>query len=64
MTQASTLTEANLTSATTGDPVTQGWYLALSADEKVLEKANIFASIIYFSTFTSEASDACAPAEK
>lgn len=60
MTNGSALTESALVDATSILPVTQGWYLALAAKEKVLASANVFNNVAYFSTFTSAvAATAC-----
>ena len=60
MTNGSALTEANLVNVTSnnGTPI-QGWYMTLGTKEKVLSTANVFNSIVYFSTFTPATTTTC-----
>ena len=53
MTQGSALAESSLTNMTSGSgTVTQGWYVVLNSNEKVLAAADMFDSIGFFTTFT------------
>ena len=53
MTNGSTLTESSLTNLTSGSgSVTQGWYIVLNSNEKVLAAADVFNSAVLFTTFT------------
>ena len=53
MTNASQLTESNLVNVTTTYQTgTQGWYITLGTDEKVLASANVFNKVVFFSSFT------------
>jgi type IV pilus assembly protein PilY1 len=51
MTNGAALDESDLTDATTTDEVTQGWYLPLSANEKVLASASVFNQVVHFTTY-------------
>ena len=60
MTNASTLTEASLVNvSTTYQTATQGWYQILANDEKVLAAANVFNSVVFFSSFTPVSTVSC-----
>lgn len=60
MANGSTLTEASLTNLTSGTgTVTQGWYVALNNNEKVLAPANVFNYVVYFTTYTPVATVSC-----
>jgi type IV pilus assembly protein PilY1 len=60
MTQGSYFQESSLTNMTTGSgSVTQGYYIALSANEKVLSAADAFASVVFFTTFTPTTATVC-----
>jgi type IV pilus assembly protein PilY1 len=60
MTNGSTLTESSLTNLTSGSgTVTQGWYIALNNNEKVLAAADVFNYVVYFTTFTPVATVSC-----
>ena len=60
MTNGSTLTEASLTNLTSGSgTVTQGWYIALNNNEKVLAAADVFNYIVYFTTYTPAVTVSC-----
>ncbi len=53
MTNGSPLTESSLVNVTSADATaTQGWYLTLASNEKVLASADVFNFIAYFTTFT------------
>ena len=43
--------------------MTQGWYLGLSSNEKVLSGSHVFNSVVYFSTFTPATVAVCDNAE-
>jgi hypothetical protein len=60
MTNGSTLTGSSLTNVTSGSgTVTQGWYVALNANEKVLAAADVFNSVVLFTTFTPSSAALC-----
>ena len=60
MTQGSYYQESSLTNLTSGTgSVTQGYYVALGANEKVLSSADAFASIVFFTTFTPTTATVC-----
>ncbi|MGE5820104.1 MAG: hypothetical protein ACM37Z_18920, partial [Deltaproteobacteria bacterium] len=60
MTNGTTLTESSLTNLTSGSgTVTQGWYIALNNNEKVLAAADVFNYVVYFTTFTPVATVSC-----
>jgi Tfp pilus tip-associated adhesin PilY1 len=60
MANDSALTEASLVDVTTGDPdVTQGWYIQLADNEKVLDAAEVFGGMVYFGTFTPSSTEPC-----
>jgi type IV pilus assembly protein PilY1 len=53
MTNGAVLTESNLTNLTSGSgSITQGWYVPLAGNEKVLASSDVFNSIVFFTTFT------------
>jgi type IV pilus assembly protein PilY1 len=60
MTQGSYFQESSLTNLTSGSgTVTQGFYIALSANEKALSSADAFASVVFFTTFTPTTATVC-----
>ena len=60
MTQGSYFQDSSLTNFTSGTgTVTQGYYIALGANEKVLSSADAFASIVFFTTFTPTTATVC-----
>jgi type IV pilus assembly protein PilY1 len=60
MTNGSTLTESSLTDLSSGSgTVTQGWYVPLNSNEKVLATADVFNSIVFFTTFTPVSAAVC-----
>ncbi len=53
MTNGSVLTESNLTNLSSGTgTVTQGWYVPMASNEKVLASSDVFSSTVFFTTFT------------
>jgi len=63
MDQATTWTTSDLANATTAAPdivTKKGWYVQLASTEKVVAAADIFNQVIYFTTFTPNASAASA----
>jgi Tfp pilus tip-associated adhesin PilY1 len=60
MTNGSMLTESNLTNLSSGSgTVTQGWYVPLASNEKVLASADVFNSDVFFTTFTPTTAAVC-----
>jgi len=60
MTNGSTLTESSLTNLTSGSgSVTQGWYIVLNSNEKVLAATDVFNSAVLFTTFTPTTAAVC-----
>ena len=60
MTNGSAFTEASLTNVTTGSgTVTQGWYIILNSNEKVLASADVFNNTVLFTTFTPANTVSC-----
>jgi type IV pilus assembly protein PilY1 len=60
MTNGSVLIESNLTNLSSGSgAVTQGWYVLLASNEKVLAPADVFNSIVLFTTFTPSTAAVC-----
>jgi type IV pilus assembly protein PilY1 len=59
MTNGSTLTESSLTNMSVGGTITQGWYVPLASNEKVLAAADVFNSIVFFTTFTPVTAAIC-----
>ncbi|MBI4488678.1 MAG: VWA domain-containing protein [Deltaproteobacteria bacterium] len=60
MTNGSALTESSLVDVTPGTgTVVQGWFFRLAGDEKVVAAADVFAKIVFFSTFTPTSAVAC-----
>jgi type IV pilus assembly protein PilY1 len=60
MTNGSVLTESNLTDVTSGSgSPTQGWYIRLANNEKVLAAADVFNKFVAFSSFTPTTVVAC-----
>jgi type IV pilus assembly protein PilY1 len=53
MTNGNTLTESALTNVTSGSgAVSQGWFVVLNGNEKVLASADAFNKAVFFTTFT------------
>jgi type IV pilus assembly protein PilY1 len=59
MTNGSTLTESSLTNMSTGGAITQGWYVPLASNEKVLASSDVFNSVVLFTTFTPVTAAVC-----
>jgi type IV pilus assembly protein PilY1 len=60
MTQGSPFQESSLADVTSGSGIiTQGYYITLSANEKVLSAADAFNSIVLFTTFTPTTATVC-----
>jgi type IV pilus assembly protein PilY1 len=60
MTNGSTLTEADLTNLGSGSgSITQGWYVPLANNEKVLAAADVFNSVVLFTSFTPTTAAVC-----
>lgn len=60
MTNGTTVTEADLVDVTTTyAPASDGWFIRLGTDEKILSGANVFNRVVFFSTFTSETALTC-----
>jgi type IV pilus assembly protein PilY1 len=60
MANGDALDETDLVDATSANPVpTQGWFVRLSSNEKVLAAANVFNKVVFFSTFTPTSVVAC-----
>lgn len=60
MAQGSALTESSLLNASAVLPsITQGWYLPMASREKVLDTAQVYNSIVYFSTYTANLVASC-----
>ncbi len=60
MTQGSPFQESSLTDVTSGSgAITQGYYIGLSANEKVLSAADAFNSVVLFTTFTPTTAAVC-----
>jgi len=60
MGNGATLTESSLVNVTTTyQTITQGWYIALAANEKVLAAANVFNKAVFFSSFTPTSTVTC-----
>jgi type IV pilus assembly protein PilY1 len=60
MTNGSTLTESSLTNLSSGTgTVTQGWYVPLNSNEKVLASADVFNSVVLFTSFTPSTAAVC-----
>jgi type IV pilus assembly protein PilY1 len=60
MTNGSALTESSLVDRTSATgTVTQGWYLRLASNEKVLATADVFAGAVLFTTFTPTTTVTC-----
>ena len=60
MTNSSPFTESSLTNMTTGSGnVTQGWYIILNTDEKVLATADVFNNTVLFTAFTPANTVSC-----
>jgi type IV pilus assembly protein PilY1 len=60
MTNGSVLTESALTNVTSGTgTVTQGWYIVLASNEKVLAASDVFNKAVFFTTFTPVTAAVC-----
>ena len=59
MTNGSVLTESSLTNMSSGGTITQGWYVPLASNEKVLASSDVFNSIVLFTTFTPVTAAVC-----
>ena len=60
MSNANTLTESSLTNVTSGaGSVTQGWFVVLNNNEKVLASPSAFNKAVFFTTFTPASTAAC-----
>jgi type IV pilus assembly protein PilY1 len=59
MTNGSTLTESSLTNMSTGGTITQGWFVPLASNEKVLASSDVFNSVVLFTTFTPVTAAVC-----
>ena len=60
MTNGAALTESNLTNLSSGTgSVTQGWYVPMASNEKVLASSDVFNSAVFFTTFTPSTSGVC-----
>ena len=59
MTNGNTLTESSLTNMNTGGTITQGWYVPLASNEKVLAASDVFNSTVLFTTFTPVTAAVC-----
>lgn len=60
MTNGSPLLEANLTNLSSGSgAVSQGWYVPLASNEKVLASSDVFNSVVFFTTFTPVTAAVC-----
>lgn len=61
MTNGGALTVSNLTNVTSGSgAVTQGWYVTLNSNEKVLAESDVFNNAVFFTTFTPTSAASCA----
>jgi type IV pilus assembly protein PilY1 len=58
-TNGSPLTESSLTDMSSGGTITQGWYLPLANNEKVLAAADVFNFVVLFTTFTPVTAAVC-----
>jgi type IV pilus assembly protein PilY1 len=60
MTNSSPFTESSLTNMTTGSGnVTQGWYIILNTNEKILATADVFNNTVLFTAFTPANTVSC-----
>jgi type IV pilus assembly protein PilY1 len=60
MTQGSYFQESSLTNTTSGSgTVSQGYYVVLSSNEKVLAASDVFANVVYFTTYTPSTAVQC-----
>jgi type IV pilus assembly protein PilY1 len=60
MTNGSVITESSLTNVSSGTGnVTQGWYVVLNGNEKVLSASDVFNNAVYFTTFTPATTITC-----
>jgi type IV pilus assembly protein PilY1 len=63
MTNGTALTESSLTNMTTGTgTISAGWYIILSSTEKILASAEVFNSVVLFTTFTPNNTVTCGAA--
>ena len=60
MTNGTVLTESNLTNLSSGTgTISQGWYVAMGSNEKVLSSSDVFNSMVFFTTFTPTTAAVC-----
>ena len=59
MTNGTALNESNLVNSTAGTAISQGWYLLMRSNEKVLSAATAFNDVVFFSTYTSSTVTVC-----
>ena len=60
MTNGSPLLESNLANLSSGSgTVTQGWYVPLASNEKILASADVFNSDVFFTSFTPTTAAVC-----
>jgi type IV pilus assembly protein PilY1 len=60
MANGSTLTESSLTNLGSGTgTISQGWYVPLNSNEKILASADVFNSIVLFTSFTPATAAVC-----
>ncbi len=60
MTNGSALTESSLVDLTSGTgTVTQGWYIRLASNEKILSAADVFNKSVFFTSFTPTSTASC-----
>jgi type IV pilus assembly protein PilY1 len=60
MSNGTPLTESSLTDLTSGSgTVSQGWYVGLGSNEKVLASSDVFNSVVLFTTFTPVTAAVC-----
>jgi type IV pilus assembly protein PilY1 len=60
MTNGTQLTESSLTDLSSGSgSISQGWYVPLASNEKVLASSDVFHSIVFFTTFTPVTAAVC-----
>jgi hypothetical protein len=60
MVNGSTLTESSLTNLSSGTgTISQGWYVPLNNNEKVLASADVFNSVVLFTSFTPATAAVC-----
>jgi len=60
MTNGSALTEASIMNVTGGSGTpTQGWYVVLNSNEKVISSADVFNNSVFFTSFTPNSTISC-----